>query len=394
MESASVAYIWLPVVLAVAAYRQFYSWRQLWFREKKMERVLLEIVLPKEIYKSPAAMEMVIASMWYTTPGLPWNVWYEGSVRNWSSLEICSFGGEIHFYIWTNAKWQNSVEANIYANYPEVEVFEAEDYTAKISYGLPGSPWKLWGGTYGLKAPDPYPLKTYIDYGLDKDPKEEYKIDPITPVLEFLSQLTPDEQVWLQIPIMAAKADDGPPYVESKDKSWKAQAEAEISRLMRRDLKAPPERDLSMQDLMTSPGERSTVEAIERSLDKKGFYTGFRVLYMFRMEKPIVPRFLALLGIYRSFDSQSSNNIGFKESTTYDQPWEDVTGLRAQGMRQMYWEEYRKRMWFYPPFRRKAHVLTTEELATIFHFPGTVSASPGLRRMGSKKGDAPTNLPI
>jgi len=33
------------------------------------------------------------------------------------------------------------------------------------------------------------PIKTYEDYGLGKDPKEELKVDPITPLIELLGTL-------------------------------------------------------------------------------------------------------------------------------------------------------------------------------------------------------------
>jgi hypothetical protein len=39
-------------------------------------------------------------------------------------------------------------------------------------------------------------------------------------------------------------------------------------------------------------------------------------------------------------------------------------------------------------------ILNTEELATIFHFPGQVAGTPTLERVPSKKAEAPSNLPI
>jgi len=42
----------------------------------------------------------------------------------------------------------------------------------------------------------------------------------------------------------------------------------------------------------------------------------------------------------------------------------------------------------------KPYILTTEELATIYHFPGSVSTTPNLNRVPSKKAEAPSNLPL
>jgi hypothetical protein len=38
-------------------------------------------------------------------------------------------------------------------------------------------------------------------------------------------------------------------------------------------------------------------------------------------------------------------------------------------------------------------ILNTEELATLYHFPGEVAATPGIPRIDSVKGSAPANVP-
>ena len=57
-------------------------------------------------------------------------------------------------------------------------------------------------------------------------------------------------------------------------------------------------------------------------------------------------------------------------------------------------DAYVKRGAFYAPFTRKLFVLNTEELATIYHFPGSVAKTPTISRIESKKGEPPTALPI
>jgi hypothetical protein len=39
-------------------------------------------------------------------------------------------------------------------------------------------------------------------------------------------------------------------------------------------------------------------------------------------------------------------------------------------------------------------VLNTEELATIYHFPGMVAAAPTIERIEAKKVEPPPNLPM
>jgi hypothetical protein len=38
-------------------------------------------------------------------------------------------------------------------------------------------------------------------------------------------------------------------------------------------------------------------------------------------------------------------------------------------------------------------VMSTEELATIYHIPSSAIGTPGLRRIQSATGEAPANLP-
>ena len=62
-------------------------------------------------------------------------------------------------------------------------------------------------------------------------------------------------------------------------------------------------------------------------------------------------------------------------------------------------ECYKKRLYFYPEFSPKHYhvkhfVMTTEELATIYHFPGGVVRTPTFGRITAKKVEPPPNLPI
>ncbi len=43
---------------------------------------------------------------------------------------------------------------------------------------------------------------------------------------------------------------------------------------------------------------------------------------------------------------------------------------------------------------KKPFILSTEELATLFHLPGRVAETPTFERIESKKAEAPGNLPI
>src|SRR5262249_55665803 len=138
----------------------------------------LEVRIPREITKSPRAMELVFGNLWASSGEVTFiNRAYQGGTRPWFSFEIASFGGEIHFYVWCWANYRRLIESSIYAQYPEVEIVEVEDYMAKFQYDPKKHIARV--GDYVLKEPDEYPLKSYIDFELDKDPKEEHLIDPL-----------------------------------------------------------------------------------------------------------------------------------------------------------------------------------------------------------------------
>ena len=197
--------------------------------KSNMNWILLEIKLPREINKSPEATELFLRSIIQTGGlGLWWKQYWQGRVPTVFSLEIACLEGVIHFYIRTEKKFQTVIESAIYSQYPNVEITVAEDYTNLINYdhekdgegvGLWGSEWELAKKIKEKEvlpnkdknklenieyAGDMYPIKTYKDWGLDKDPKEMYKHDPLTYFLESLAAIGKGEYYWHQIIVRAA----------------------------------------------------------------------------------------------------------------------------------------------------------------------------------------------
>ncbi|MGH7249716.1 MAG: hypothetical protein ACREGC_01965, partial [Minisyncoccia bacterium] len=171
-----------------------------------MDFVLLEIVPPREVLRSPLAMELFLSNALYH-----WSIkggkesYWQGAVWFWFSLEIASIDGQVHFYIRTPTRVKSLIETQIYAQYPQAQVKEVEDYTLAVPEISMDSEWNGWGCEFALGKHEAFPIKTYKDFGLDKDPKEEFKVDPISPVIEFLGSLEKGEQAWIQIVITPQK---------------------------------------------------------------------------------------------------------------------------------------------------------------------------------------------
>lgn len=366
----------------------------------KADWVLLEIKLPKEINRSPAAMEVALSAFYNTPVGNLIEQYIKGRARAYFSLEIASLGGQIHFYVRTISILRNYLEAQIYSQYPEVEIVEVEDYTSRVTYTNDDNQMEFWGMEYKLTKEDSYPIKTYIDYGLDQDPKEEFKIDPLTPVLELLGSISPHEQVWIHIMIRAA-VNRPDPKSWFKKRSWVKEAEELIKKIKQGDSKVV-EGQPDFGEFKLTKGQRDIIQAIERGTSKFGFDTCIRTCYLgytYQLAGETKKSFsigtkIGLINVLKQFGSESMN--GFKPSTmvSVEYPWSDWHKFRLNRQKKRMFYYSRLRSCFYPPAKRQPFLLTTEELATLFHFPGQVAATPGIMRVPSKRGEPPIDLPV
>jgi len=354
--------------------------------------IMLEVKIPKEIHKTPLAMEIMLNALYQSSGKIVWwDKYWKGKVKDWFSLEMVSLDGNVHFFIRTGAFYKNVIEAQLYAQYPDIEIHEVPDYTRYVDYRGKKGEWEMISSEYTLSKEDAYPIKTYVDYGMDKEGvKEEFKIDPITSIIEYLGSIGKDEQIWIQILVQSAskrykKAD-------SSIGTWQDEGKALIERIMKRDQKT----DEGFAKLfMTTKGEQDAVAAIERSINKLGFDCGIRAIYLGKKDKADFGHIKALGGLLRPFTSNNLNSFkGGEQTYGWDFPWEDYDKTRLTWKKVDMFEAYKQRSWFHLPRKLKPFVLTTEELATIYHFPGGVAQTPTFGRIPSRKSEAPVNLPI
>lgn len=146
---------WWPFIGGFIVWKLYiYYIRAKWIKNNTYS--LLEIKMPKNISKSPLAMEVVLSAMYQGSEGSLIDQYVKGRCRSSFSLEMISDSGNIRFFIRSEFKYKNIIESNIYSQYPGVEVFDrsGEDYAYRVSYGLPGSDWNLWGAEWKLTAGD------------------------------------------------------------------------------------------------------------------------------------------------------------------------------------------------------------------------------------------------
>ena len=109
-----------PLLAIILFYRyRLARQKEEWLASKRY--ITLSLLVPKENEKSPLAAEQMFAALH--------GIYREGD--RWQdqiSLEIVSRNKFIQFYIRMPENLKDFVEGQIYAQYPNVEIYEAPDY--------------------------------------------------------------------------------------------------------------------------------------------------------------------------------------------------------------------------------------------------------------------------
>jgi hypothetical protein len=102
----------------------------------------------------------------------------------------------------------------------------------------------------------------------------------------------------------------------------------------------------------------------------------------------------ALITGWRGYDDINRNAVGVRWRTDFDWNWwQDPSGKKRDAYKKQELDEYKRRVYTHHNEIDTSKVCTTEELATMFHLPGRVAATPSLARIPSKRAEPPSNLP-
>jgi hypothetical protein len=308
----------------------------------------------------------------------PQEKYLEGRLVFWLSLEIVSLGGVISFVIRVPTKQKELVEAAFYANYPQIEMSEIEDYLSHFEYDPDNNEYELFGGEMILTQNEVIPIRTYREFISLKGPDASEKVvDPLGPLLEVFTRLSSKEFYAMQV-IIKPVGDD----------SWRADAEAQVAKLQ-------GETEWVQLDDIT----KLRIASIKAKLGKPGFKTKVRLLHMGTKDAFNKDAKKLILSPFKVFNSANFNSfkLGFGPKLDY----RISPTLEAPFIN--YWVRQRK-IDIFKAFKGRStwiglnmYILNTEELATIFHFPVTevgTTANPAVETVDIKKIQPPSNLPI
>lgn len=419
-----------PLILSTQL-EVLYFWFLRWdhnYANKKW--VMLELIPPKELLTPLKAMEDVYTILWPTLNGPPnfREKWCEGILEegaDWLSFEIVSIEGKIHFYLRLVDSMRKSIEAALYAHYPQLEIKVVPDYTKNIPTNLPNEEWDIYGEDFITAKKAPYPIKTYEKFFEPQGEKisaEEKRIDPMASLLEQMAALGPGEQFWLQF-ILTTFDDETEKEIkkeadriigkivkrpEKKSKTIKDELRAVLSAIIFGPVKVgegekatyklvkPEKTETGEREMVLTPGEREIVTEVENKMRKPMFRTFIRGFYVARRANFKAANKVLTRSYFAHFHTQNMNYIKFSGKTRPKTKYFFRKSIPASRSKRMFRNYITRFTPLFPDRKKECAFLNTEELTTLFHFPFKITgmAIPTTESVQSKKSGPPSNLPM
>ncbi len=311
-----------------------WQWWQHRDRESRsLQSVLLEVRLPRDNEIKIDAAEQMFASL-YSIKRSGWKAPLKSEES--FSFEIVARKEEIRFYVSCHKNLQDLVEKQIHGAYPGAEVQPVDEYNIFSEEG------KVAFAELRLKRSSYLPIKPYRDL----------PTDPLSSLTSALAKMGEGEGAVVQV--LASPA----------DKSWRESGRAYISKIKGQE--ADPEKAQYKVD-------QKSLEQIDNKIGKAGFHTVIRIV----ISAPTLEQAKAHLANLRGvFEQLSSDQNSFKKQRTW--------------LKQLFMVDF---IYRYMPIWARPGVLSSEELASVFHFPNKSVETPHIRWLPAKRAPAPAEIP-
>jgi len=337
--------------------------RSEWESSKKY--ITLRIMVPRENEKTPIAAEQMFASMH--------GIYRDGShFQDRLSFELIAREKLIQFYVRVPDHLRDFVEGQIYAQYPDVEINEVEDYVTENAEEL-----SVAGCELILNKNEVYPLKTFTSF----------EVDPLSAITAVLGKVDKDEQIWMQVIVMPVsdKWQNKGISLISAIRSGRPTGMGIFGSIVKGFFKilldivntasgrVSTESSESPQPKISLSGtEETALKEVERKITKLGFETKIRIVSIAKNDYTAKTKCNSITGVFKQFNTINAN--GFRSGMIFT----DGNLLSL----------YRDR-----DFSERGYILNIEELASLYHLPTSTVETPHIVWAGSKKGEPPTNLP-
>ncbi|OGZ35933.1 MAG: hypothetical protein A2815_01345 [Candidatus Portnoybacteria bacterium RIFCSPHIGHO2_01_FULL_40_12b] len=312
-------------------------------REKaSLESVLLQIALPRDNEIKIDTAEQLFSSLSSIGKGGLFKL------APHLSFEIVGMPGDIRFYVHTPKKLQDLVEKQINGAYPDAEIKIVSVDSAKKEGIIIGNEYNIFSrdgkvafASLRLKSENYKPIKVYKDL----------PTDPLSSITSVLAKMTEGEGAAIQILMTPA------------DSYWKKHGRSYLAKTKKAE---------SNPETAKYSSDAKELEGIENKISKPGFETTIRIVVSSTSKESAEAHLGNIMSIFSQFESANS----FKKNKH-----------RFKGM---FMNDF---IYRYLPMMGHRSVLTSEELATLFHFPNKSVTTPNIYWMNAKRSPAPASIP-
>lgn len=326
------------VGITLLSYFLFLWYKQKGREKKSLEFVLLQVIVPKENEVKIDAAEQFFTSI--SSIAHAGGLFSFLKTPDHISFEIVARPGDIRFYVCLHLHLQDLIEKQIYGMYPGAEIKEVDEYNifderSKVAFA-----------SFILKHADYYSMKVYKDL----------PVDPISALTSALSKMQTGEGAAVQILITPAS-----------DK-WKSTGRSYIVSVKKNE--SNPEKAHYKID-------SKQLEAIENKTGKPGFNTVIRVVVSSTSLETANMHLHNIESVFAQFSNDQNHLTRSKQF------------IKSNFMIDFIYRYFPILNW---P-RRQYSILSSEELATIFHFPNKSIETPHINWVTAKRAPAPPDIP-
>lgn len=313
-----------------------------------IESILLQIAVPRENEIKIDAAEQMFSSIYSIYKSHKFFDFINPHPQPHMSFEIVGSPGDIRFYIHTPKKLQDLVEKQINGSYPDAEILVVDEKNNRRPPSVIGNEYNIFSekgkvvfASLRLKGRSFNPIKVFKDL----------PVDPLSSITSVLAKMTEGEGASIQIVISPA------------DSHWKDEGRSYIAKTKKNE--ANPETAKYSSDT-------KELEAIENKLSKAGFNVVIRVVVSSSSKEASqahLDNILAAMAQFNGVNSFIRNKHKFKA---------------------LFMQDF---IYRYLPMRGQTSILSSEELATVFHLPNKSISTPNIFWVNAKRAPAPASIP-
>ena len=282
------------------------------------------------------------------------------SAKPWIALEIAKVKGEICFFVAAPRRYQSFIEKKINSIYPDAEVIKSKDFN------IFGAREAVFCGYAKTQRPVYLPIRTY----------NFIETDPLAGITNTLTKLSENEEAAVQVCLQNIK-----PY-------WQVRGR-EILKMMRQGKSfgaaksatgfmaaaAGKSKEEENRQLQTPQNDEELLKSMESKLSKQCLAANIRIAVSIKDKIRSEEVFDQLAGALDQFSGPSLNNFKTVKKS----------GKAGAAILNDY---------IFRNFNaNQKSILSSEELASIFHFPTPYLKTPNVKVLNAKSAPPPVGLP-